>query len=195
MSLMLVQFLWAGSHRGIDILEQAVKEIEGKVARGEGAVPEEKFRILFEGLPPWYSLGLFNYIQDHHGAVSVVETYPLNWTYSKLDPDYPLESLVRKRFSCFYTYNLRERGDTFIRRMKEYQAEGLVIWTDMCCKVVNLFSRYLKERAEKELAMPVLILDADQCDSRDYDEGVLKGRIDAFFELLEARKEAKKQAQ
>lgn len=194
MSLMLVQFLWAGSHRGIDIYEQALKEVAAKVARGEGAVPEERFRILFEGLPPWYSLGLFNYIQDFHGAVSVIETYPLNWTYSKLDPDYPLESLVQKRFSCFYTYNLRERANTFIRRMKEYEVEGLVIWSDMCCKVINLFSRYLKERVEAETDILGMILDADQCDTRDYNEAVLKGRIDAFFEVLEARKKLKKKA-
>lgn len=192
MSLMLCQFLWAGSHRGIDIYEQALKEAREKVARGEGVVPEEKFRILFEGLPPWYSLGLFNYIQDRHGAVSVSETYPLNWTYTKLDPDYPLESLVRKRFSCFYTYDLRARADTFLRRMKESKVEGLVVWTDMCCKTVNLFSRYLKERVEKELGIPGLILDADQCDVRDYNEELLKSLIDAYFEMLETRKGAKK---
>ncbi|MFC1857547.1 2-hydroxyacyl-CoA dehydratase subunit D [Thermodesulfobacteriota bacterium] len=188
MSLMLVQFLWAGSHRGIDIYEQALKEIKDKVARGEGAVPEEKFRILFEGLPPWYSLGLFNYIQDHHGAVSVVETYPLNWTYSQLDPDYPLESLVKKRFSTFYTNNARDRADTFIRRMRAYGVEGFIIWSDMCCKFLNLFSRYLKQRVETELNIPGIILDADQCDVRDYNEVLLKNRIDAFFETLESGK-------
>ncbi len=188
MSLMLVQFVWAGSYRGIDIYEQALKEVEEKVARGEGVVPEEKFRILFEGLPPWYSLGLFNYIQNSHGAVSAIETYPLNWTYSKLDPDYPMESLVRKRFSCLYTYNLRERANTFIRRMKKCKVEGLIIWSDMCCKVINLFSRYLKQRVEEELGIPGIILDADQCDIRDYNEAQLKSRIDAYFEMLEERK-------
>ncbi len=191
MSLMLVQFLWAGSERGIDILEQALAEIKEKVERKKGAVPHERFRILFEGLPPWYSLGLFNYIQNHFGAVSVGETYPLNWTYSKLDPDYPLESLVRKRFSCFYTYNLRDRASTFIRRMKRCNVEGLIIWSDMCCKVINLFSRYLKERVENELGIPGLILDADQCDTRDYNEALIKGRIDAYFEMLEQRKQKK----
>jgi benzoyl-CoA reductase/2-hydroxyglutaryl-CoA dehydratase subunit BcrC/BadD/HgdB len=189
MSLMLVQFLWAGSHRGIDIYEQALREIEDKIAHGEGAVPEEKFRILFEGLPPWYSLGLFNYIQDHHGAVSVIETYPLNWTYSQLDPDYPLESLVKKRFSTFYTNNARDRADTFIRRMEACRVEGLIIWSDMCCKFVNLFSRYLKQKVETELNIPGIILDADQCDVRDYNETLLKNRIDAFFETLASGKQ------
>jgi len=187
MSLMLVQFLWAGSHRGIDIYEQAIKEAKEKVARGEGALPEEKYRIFFEGLPPWYSLGLFNYMQNL-GAVSAIEAYPLNWTYDKLDPDYPLESLARKRISCLYTYSIRERGDLFIRRMKEFKIDGIIIWSDICCKQIAFFAEYIRERAEKELGIPGVVLDADQCDTRDYNEGVIKGRIDAFFELLDARK-------
>jgi len=75
--------------------------------------------------------------------------------------------------------------------MKEYQIDGLVVWSDICCKHYALFANYLKARAEKELGIPGLILDSDQCDPRDYNEGILKGRIDAFIEVLENRRKAK----
>jgi len=49
----------------------------------------------------------------------------------------------------------------------------------------------MKERSEHELDIPGMILDADQADIRDYNEGVVKGRIDSFFELLENKKYAR----
>lgn len=102
-----------------------------------------------------------------------------------------MESLALKHSGCLYSYSQRERGDLFIRRMKEYQIDGLVVWSDICCKHYALFANYLKARAEKELGIPGLILDSDQCDPRDYNEGILKGRIDAFIEVLENRRKTK----
>ena len=187
MSLISPTFIWAGSHRGIDVYEQAIKEAKEKIARGEGAIPEEKFRLFFEAIPPWYSLGLFNYMQDR-GGVSVIETYPIEFAYDKLDPDYPLESLANKQLRYLYNYSVRERGDLTLRLIKEYKVDGYVHWNVICCKQFAHFANYMRERCERELDVPGLVLDADQSDPRDYNDGVVKGRIDAFFELLESKK-------
>jgi alkylation response protein AidB-like acyl-CoA dehydrogenase len=93
------------------------------------------------------------------GAISAIETYPLNFTFDKMDVDYPLESLAMKHFGCLYSYSRRERGDLSVRRMKEYKIDGLVVWSDICCKYYALFANYLKTRAEKDLGIPGLVLD------------------------------------
>ena len=187
MSLIAPTFIWAGSHRGIEIYEQAIKEAKEKIARGEGAVANEKFRLFFEAIPPWYSLGLFNYMQDR-GGVSVIEVYPLEFAYDKLDPDYPLESLAQKQLRYVYNYSVRERGDLTLRLIKEYKVDGYVHWNVICCKQFTGFATYMRDRCEQELGVPGVILDGDQSDLRDYNDGVVKGRIDAFFELLETKK-------
>ncbi|MFC1859465.1 2-hydroxyacyl-CoA dehydratase subunit D, partial [Thermodesulfobacteriota bacterium] len=187
MSLIGPIFIWAGSERGIDIYEQALEEAREKVSRKEGVVPEEKFRLFFESIPPWYSLGLFNYMQAR-GGVSVIETYSFEFAYDQLDPDYPLESLAKKQLTILYNYSVRERGDLTLRLIKDYQADGYVHWNIICCKQFAHFATYMRERCERELDIPGMILDADQADIRDYNEGIVKGRIDAFFELLGNKK-------
>ena len=187
MSLIGPTFIWAGSERGINIYEEAVKEAKEKIARKEGVVAEEKYRLFFESIPPWYNLGLFNYLQDGFGAVSVIEAYPLEFSYL-VDPLNPLESLAHKQLRYIYNYSPRERADMYIRMNKEYQVDGLVFWNVICCKIMSLFTAYLKERVERENGIPVLILDADQADPRDYAEASVKSRLDAFIELMNSRK-------
>jgi benzoyl-CoA reductase/2-hydroxyglutaryl-CoA dehydratase subunit BcrC/BadD/HgdB len=190
MSLMSTGFVWAGSERGIDIMAEAVKEARDLVAQGKGAVTGEKFRLFFEGIPPWYTLGFFNYLQDTYQATSVIETYPIEFSYPDLDPDYPLESLAQKRFRYIYSYSARERADLTLRLMRNYKCDGYLQWNSLCCKVLTHFASYMKERTEKELGIPGIILDADQADPRDYHDEIIKGRVAAFFELLESRKKS-----
>jgi len=190
MSLIGPTFIWAGSNRGIDVYEQAIKEAKERISRGKRALPEERFRLFFESIPPWYSLGLFNYMQER-GGVSVIETYPLEFVYDKFDLDYPLESLADKQLRCLYNYSVRERGDLTLRLIKEYQVDGYVHWNIISCKQFAHFAAYMMERCERELGLPGLVVDADQADIRDYNEGIVKGRIDAFFELLESKKYGK----
>jgi benzoyl-CoA reductase/2-hydroxyglutaryl-CoA dehydratase subunit BcrC/BadD/HgdB len=189
MSLVGPTFIWAGSDRGISIFEEAVKEAKEKISRREGVIPEEKHRLFFEPIPPWYSLGLFNYLQDNYGAVSVIEAYPMEFTYM-VDPLNPLESLAEKQLKYLYNYSPRERADLHIRMNKEYKVEGVMYWNIICCRIITMFAAYLKERVERENNIPVIVLDADQADPRDYSESVVKSRLDAFMEMLRSRKEA-----
>ena len=189
MSLIGPTFIWAGSERGIGIYEEAVREARDKISRKEGVVPEEKHRLFFESIPPWYNLGLFNYLQDIYGAVSVIEAYPVEFTYL-VDPLNPLESLAEKQLKYLYNYSPRERADLYVRMNKEYQVEGLIYWNVICCKIFTMFSSYLKERIERENNIPVIVLDADQADPRDYVESVVKSRLDAYMEILISRKQA-----
>lgn len=55
---------------------------------------------------------------------------------------------------------------------------------------VHDFSSYLKGRIERENNIPVIVLDADQVDPRDYVESVIKSRLDAYMEILRSRKQA-----
>lgn len=188
MSLIGPSFIWAGSDRGIHIYEEAVKEAREKICRSEGVMPEEKHRLFFESIPPWYSLGLFNHLQDQYGAVSVIEAYPLEFSYL-VDPLNPIESLANKQLRYLYNFSPRERADLYIRMCKDYQVEGVIYWNVICCKIFTGFATYLKERLQKERKLPVLILDADQADPRDYSEAMVKSRIAAFMETLAANKQ------
>jgi len=72
---------------------------------------------------------------------------------------------------------------------REYQVEGVIYWNVICCKIFTGFAAYLKERLQKESGIPMIVLDADQADPRDYSEATVKSRIAAFMEILSANKQ------
>ena len=50
-------------------------EVKARVDQGLGAIPDERYRMLFTELPPWHSLGFFGEIAEKYGIAIVQESY------------------------------------------------------------------------------------------------------------------------
>ncbi len=187
-SLVFFPACLSGTQEAVDAFRQAAEEVEGRVASSKGVVPEERFRILFEGIPPWFNMGLLNYLH-RFGAVSVEEMYPRTWC-GRLDPERPLESLAHKYMlatTAIATYGaVREIA---VQRVRLYRADGAVLWNLPTCRVIaaTVMPR-LQAVFERDAGIPTLLLEGDQVDSRRYNEALITGRIEAFMEVLEQRK-------
>ena len=178
----------AGTKEAADFYERTLAEVKERVAQGKGVLDNERFRIIFDGIPPWFNMGLFNYLHKF-GALSVEELYPRIWC-GQLDPDKPLESIAIKyllsmghtaSFSQFLEYN-RDR-------VRDYKADGAILWNLTTCRLMAvILNPRDKTTFENELGVPALMLDADQVDPRRFAHAQVISRIDAFMEMLEQRK-------
>jgi len=178
----------AGTQEAVDVIRAALTEIEERVDAGRGAVPEERFRLIFDGIPPWFNMGLFNYFHKF-GAVSVEEAYPRAWV-GRLDPEKPLESLaIKYMLSMNATATYSAVSERIQDRVRTYRVDGAILWNLRTCRLVSCigFPR-VQTSFEQDCGVPVLLLDSDQVDPRRYNEALVLGRIDAFMEMLEERK-------
>ena len=66
-------------------------------------------------------------------------------------------------------------------------ADGVVLYNHWGCKATLGISHLLKDALE-ERGLPCLILDGDGIDSANRSDGQTATRLDAFFEMLEARR-------
>ena len=57
--------------------ERVYDEVKSKVDNGIGAIPNERYRMLFGELPPWHSLGIFDELAEKFGIAMVMES----WNY------------------------------------------------------------------------------------------------------------------
>ncbi|MFC1857549.1 2-hydroxyacyl-CoA dehydratase subunit D [Thermodesulfobacteriota bacterium] len=186
MPLIAPSFYWAGTQRAVTIYEEARDEVKENVAQGIGAIPDERFRLYFEGIPPWYHLGLFNYLAER-GAVSVAETYPFEFVHV-MDPDKdPLDNLTDKALRYLYNSPVQERSDMVLNYVRPYHIIGAIAWDAICCKIFTGFAKLMSYDLQKEFDIPTLIIDADQADPRDYHPAMVQNRLDAYLELLEER--------
>lgn len=180
---------FSGTQRLVDFMERAVAELKERVSKGEAVIQDEKFRLIVDNIPPFYTLGLFNYLQQFK-AVSVLETYNLcfNYNWQRMDPNKPLESLARKFIDYWYSLPLYEHIKRICRLVEEYQIDGLICLALKSCKVYTPVHWELANTLRQRYGIPSLIIEVDQVDFRDYNEARVKGRIEAFIEVLESKK-------
>lgn len=152
---------------------------------------EERFRILFDNIPPWFTLGIFNYLHKFN-AVSVHETYTYYFHMDghRMDTDRPYEGLARKYLSsCWFTKSVKETiYDLVAKKVVDYDIDGVISYILYGGKISSGFMPEQRNIIEVEYGVPSLLLKGDMVDPRDYQDAQVKNRIDAFFEMLDKKK-------
>ncbi|WKZ83177.1 MAG: 2-hydroxyacyl-CoA dehydratase family protein [Acidimicrobiia bacterium] len=184
-----------GTETGARYFERLVEEMEYKAAQGIGTSIEEKYRLLFVGVPCYPIFRRFNELFTDWGGTFVNSTYL--WFASgganrgfEYDLDRPLASLaegvlvsVRDAMDAMFHQN-----EVLATMYEEFDAEGVIYHPIKSCRTVSTGladgRRYLTEKH----GIPSLFIESDMMDRRVVSEAQMKNRIDAFFEGLDSRR-------
>ena len=71
---------------------------------------------------------------------------------------------------------------------EEFDVDGVIFNYMFNCRPMAMLSHLLKQFVERETSIPVLSLEMDMYDSRTYNESALRIRVEAFAEMLRAKK-------
>lgn len=188
-SIMFPMVALTGLQKAVDFLTRVRDEIKERVEQGIGAIDNERFRLLWDNVPIWHNLKLFNYFEEK-GAALVADTYTMAWT-GRIDISKPIESAVKKVILPVAVLagipTLDRKIDWITRLVKSHHIDGVVLFSNRSCKPLSHGQLDIKDALEKQLNIPSLLFEADHMDVRNYSEAQIKGRIDAFIELLESR--------
>lgn len=159
-------------------------ELEERVRAGTGAVPGERFRIYWDGMPIWGKLKDLSGLFERLSACVVASTYCNSWVFEALDPADPFPSMARASLELFIA---RAEGpkERYIERMVDtFHLDGLVFHDARTCPN-NSNTRYgMPGRLRVRLKIPVLTIDGDLNDLRCYSEEQSKTSIEGFVEQL-----------
>ncbi|MBI3097263.1 MAG: 2-hydroxyacyl-CoA dehydratase [Planctomycetes bacterium] len=182
-----------GSTDAADFFDAAVQEFEADVAAKRGPLPEEKFRLVIEGPPPYPYYRSFRDLFAAWGAVAVQSTYSTvggiwEWGY-RHDPERPLESIAEHMIvHNLCNRSLLERYSQIRRYVEEWKADALVIHSIKSCRLFSAGQGDMRDYFVGERHVPTLLVESDLEDPRYYAHAQMKNRIDAFFESLEHRR-------
>lgn len=150
MNTMVPLVFMMATQEGYDFFAALNKELKEKIARKEGVIEDEKYRLLWGGgLPSWFALKDFNYF-NNKGAVFPVET-----TYRLIEPIYrldipdthdPLERLAWRWFrywTHWYDKAKKRPGsepdvERLIQYIEDYQIDGIVMHEAFSCRTWHL---------------------------------------------------------
>jgi benzoyl-CoA reductase/2-hydroxyglutaryl-CoA dehydratase subunit BcrC/BadD/HgdB len=175
-----------GTKDAVTYYRKLKAEVEERVARGDGAILEERYRLLWDNIAIWYRLfRLFSLFTDA-GACFVVDTYTNAWAAS-VDTDEPIPGLARTYSTVYINQSLQARAALMMDLVERFGVDGMVFHSNRSCKPYSLGQYELLEQVGERTGVPGLVLEADMCDTRLYAEEPIKNRIQAFLDLLEAR--------
>ncbi len=182
-----------GGRAAAEFFEAAVGEFEAAADRGEGPLPEERFRIIVEAPPPYPSYRSFRNLFAKWGTVAVQSTYSTVGGHFEVgfrhDPSRPLESIAEHTLYQNITNRSILDRYAFIKRfLEEREADALVIHSIKSCRLFSAGQGDMRDYFAKELGWPVLMVESDLEDPRYYAEAQIRNRIDAFFETLDHKK-------
>jgi benzoyl-CoA reductase/2-hydroxyglutaryl-CoA dehydratase subunit BcrC/BadD/HgdB len=188
LELLTIDYLFPGQPEAIEYLEALRDELKEKVASGQGAVPEERFRLMTLFIPPMYLMGFLDKIALEYGALSVTEPFFTYWGEGSLDAEKPLEGVARKARMIPEARMYGPLDGRAIGGVKDcarqYKVDGAIYYADVGCRhscaTIKLFKDTLND-----IDVPVLTIDCDIVDPTITSEEEIRQKMEQFFELLE----------
>jgi benzoyl-CoA reductase/2-hydroxyglutaryl-CoA dehydratase subunit BcrC/BadD/HgdB len=172
-----------GTRKVIDCYQGLKAELEERVTQGVSAVIDERYRLLWDNIAIWHRLYRFFRPFMDAGACFVADTYTNAWTV-ELDTDDPYIGMAQAYTGVFINIDLPTRLQTITRMAQRFQADGIVLHANRSCKPFSITQNQVRTVLRDELGIPAIILDADMCDTRLYNEGAVRERVAAFLEML-----------
>jgi len=171
-----------GTHMAVDFYTTLRDEIRERARNKIGVVENEKYRLIWDNLPLWFNLKIFEYLNSL-GAVVVAETFSHVWAGS-LDASKPLESLARKYLVNFANAGVKRKIDMILSLAKDFRVDGIILPTNWGCRMMSIGETIVRDVVYKKLGVPSLIIDVDSSDWRNYNEAQITDRFETFFETL-----------
>jgi bcr-type benzoyl-CoA reductase subunit B len=179
-----------GTQQAVDYYEMLLAEMKKRIADGIGAIPNERYRLLWDNLPVWYRTKWLSEKFAAQDACLVADTYTSAWCGSLkyVDENNFLETMAECYTRIYLNIGVDEMARTVMAMVDKYDVDGLVMHSNRSCKPYSLGQYDIQHIVEKQKGIPSLMLEADMTDERKFSESQIETRIDAFIEILQEKK-------
>jgi benzoyl-CoA reductase/2-hydroxyglutaryl-CoA dehydratase subunit BcrC/BadD/HgdB len=180
--------LMRGSQAAADYYELLLAEMQQRVRDGVGAVPHERFRLYWEGMPVWPRVRDLSDRCFDLGVAVAASTYCNSWAFDEYAGGDPLEWMARTSIAIFINRDEPTKQAFLLEMMKRFELDGIIFHNARTCPN-NTNSRFgMAQRLREQHDLPVLVIDGDLSDQRFFSTAQTMTNLEAFVEQLEARR-------
>jgi benzoyl-CoA reductase/2-hydroxyglutaryl-CoA dehydratase subunit BcrC/BadD/HgdB len=199
----------------LDGFQKLEDEVQDRVDKGISALNlPEKFRLSFDGLPPWHSLNIFDKLAEKGWNFVIESNYrpwtPVNINLSRFSD--PMERYVRERYQC--THNLlemeyspaesaaireeiRTTGNSSllaVKHVRDCQCDGVVIHVLLSCRSASFNLMTFQQKVMDVLKVPALVMEGDMVDASLFNPAEILQRAEAFEDAMLYYRQVRKDA-
>ena len=173
-----------GTTYAIDYYKILLAELEDRIKNNISAVPAERFRLYWEGMPLWYKLSTMAKLFAKLDTCLVASTYCNSWVFDDLDPADPFESSALAYSKLFIVRSDSVKENILEQLLQEFSVHGIIYHESKTCSR-NSNNRFgLQNRLFDRTGIPYLEINGDLNDPRCYSEEQSIIAIETFIHQL-----------
>lgn len=179
---------WPGT---VECLEAAKAEVQDRVDNHVPSIPNEKYRLFWEGIMNWNKLGWMaeKFAGFNASVIAGRYTHQSFWQEPDvIDPEDPLEGIAINHLEC----QLNMGYPIAIRKLKElceyYSIDGIVFHAARTCRSFDRSHYLMAEELRRTMGIQSTMFEGDMVDESFYQDEIVNTRIEALLESLEAKK-------
>ena len=159
-------------------------EVARRVDAGTAACPGERARLMWIGAGLWHDTAFYTAFESSHRAVFVWSMYLAFGPdgYIRYGLDEPMAALASRtaRFNE-YLHNPPWAAEWIVHQAREHRIDGALVLRPRSMKPAAT-GRLFIERALEEAGIPVLPIEADVVDARDWDADAARAGVCSFLD-------------
>ena len=181
----IVILLFLGTDAAIDIAQAYKDEFSDRIDNEIQGVPDEKLRLLWIQNRIQFKNPLVDLLENEY-QTNIVSDELNDIYWDAIDPDDPYTGMARRAIVKPLNVNMQSRVHHLQKLVRDYKLDGAINPCHWGCRQ-GTGARGLISAGLREINVPVLNLEVDCMDTRNFAEGQLRTRIEAFVEMLESR--------
>ena len=170
---------------------EAIKaEIQQRIARGEGAVPNEKFRLFFDGMMNWNKIGWLadKFAANDATVVAGRYTHMSFWQEPGLiDLADPVLGMAQNYLACPNNSGAPFMIGEIDRICDKFDIDGVVCHASRTCRGMTN-AQFLIANSAQRHGRQSMFFEGDVADESFYKDELMNTRLEAMLEAMDAQK-------
>ncbi|TFG15490.1 2-hydroxyacyl-CoA dehydratase [Candidatus Thorarchaeota archaeon] len=172
-----------GTEHILEFYEKLLEEVKTRVSNGIGAIRDEKIRLLWDNIPPWFQIFKFFNGLAKRGVVFPADTYTHAWSGSIRGGNL-YDSIADIYSNVYLNKGLDAKIDKMCELIEDYRLDGFVMFSVRSCKRYSIGQLVSKEVVTERTGIPGVVIEGDMVDSRLFNDAQIQTRVDALLEMF-----------
>jgi len=173
-----------GTQYAVDYYLILLKELNERIKNRITAIPEERYRVYWDGMPLWFKLSSMAKLFAQHQANIVASTYCNSWIFDDLNPIEPFESSALASCKLFIARSDEAKEKVLQKQLVDFSVDGIIFHESKTC-TRNSNNRFgLQNRLFDKTKIPFLEINGDLNDPRCFSEEQSVIAIETFINQL-----------
>jgi benzoyl-CoA reductase subunit B len=189
-SIAPVNFL-PGGPEIVEYFEAKRDEIAARVQEGVGSVPEERYRLYWDGIMNWNKIG---WLADKFAAydacvVSGRYTHLGFWQHPEvIDVHDPLDGMAQNFLTCPISISAPQVIERTLEHCEQYAIDGMILHGARTCRAFSYPQFLIGEAVSTRLGMPTASFEGDMVDESFYQDELVNSRVESMLEAIDAKR-------